>query len=550
VTADAGETSRRSRPFLDSPLVAAAIGIATALVFLWIWKGNTNFSGYHDEASYLFQAKLFASGRWSRPAPPIPEFFEQAYVLVAPRYASIYYPGHPLALVPGIWLNFPPLMPILELGATGMLLFLLARQAAGTAVALLSWVIWLTAPIQPWFRPSYFSEITTSLLWLAAWLGFLRWRRHGGRGALLLCAAAVGWGAVTRPLTMLAFAAPLSIAVVLGARRNRRWRDVAAAALLGAAFLAILPLWSFETTGDARQWPYLLYTRQYTPWTLSVRDPGPVVAERALPPDLAAVQDFLHEGRRRFDRMPRLVVLGRRCVHIGMEMWSGNARPSLGQPPWQKWRLLLLPFFVVGCIVAGPDGRGALATAACLVLAYLPFWQGGDSWTGYYMEVQSVLAFLTALGLATGVRLLLRNRPPVPGRVGLVAAGLSGLILAAGWTGLRIVRHEKSVEGLGQRAFRRAVARIPESRAIVFVRYGPKHNIHFSLVENDPDLDRARFWIVHDRGSDDARLAAIAPDRVPYLYDEATKRVTRVSFPAPREPARSAAVPQPAVAEP
>jgi hypothetical protein len=55
------------------------------------------------------------------------------------------------------------------------------------------------------------------------------------------------------------------------------------------------------------------------------------------------------------------------------------------------------------------------------------------------------------------------------------------------------------------------------------------------VINNEPDLPRARIWIVYDRGSDNARLLAIARDRTPYLYDEARGALIRM-------PASSAAL--------
>jgi hypothetical protein len=76
-----------------------------------------------------------------------------------------------------------------------------------------------------------------------------------------------------------------------------------------------------------------------------------------------------------------------------------------------------------------------------------------------------------------------------------------------------------------QAEFRRAVGSIPE-KAIVFVRYAPGHDVHRELISNDPDLHASRAWIVYDRGARDSDLMRSAPDRVPYLYDEAHRRLS------------------------
>ena len=86
-----------------------------ALKFDQPWEGR--FSGYitviHDEAAYLLQAAMIAHGHLFAPPPPLPEFFEQMHVFVTPVFAARYPPGFAIALVPGIWLGLPGLMPVL-----------------------------------------------------------------------------------------------------------------------------------------------------------------------------------------------------------------------------------------------------------------------------------------------------------------------------------------------------------------------------------------------------------------------------------------------------
>jgi hypothetical protein len=69
-----------------------------------------------------------------------------------------------------------------------------------------------------------------------------------------------------------------------------------------------------------------------------------------------------------------------------------------------------------------------------------------------------------------------------------------------------------------------AVRTLPPKPSIIFVRYAPDHYAHLSLVRNDPFLAESGRWFVYDRGPENARLIAAAPDRVPYLADEASER--------------------------
>ena len=62
------------------------LGMVTALTFCWVAGGTLNVEPIStDEASYVLQAEIFAAGRVTAPAPPIQEFFEQAWVVVSPR---------------------------------------------------------------------------------------------------------------------------------------------------------------------------------------------------------------------------------------------------------------------------------------------------------------------------------------------------------------------------------------------------------------------------------------------------------------------------------
>lgn len=79
---------------------------------------------------------------------------------------------------------------------------------------------------------------------------------------------------------------------------------------------------------------------------------------------------------------------------------------------------------------------------------------------------------------------------------------------------------------LYHRYFNELVAAIPAPKSIVFVRYRPTHVAHYSLVRNVADIASARAWVVYDRGSDNERLLRLAPDRVPYLFDETELSIT------------------------
>jgi hypothetical protein len=115
--------------------------------------------------------------------------------------------------------------------------------------------------------------------------------------------------------------------------------------------------------------------------------------------------------------------------------------------------------------------------------------------------------------------------------------GVAGLVAAVGVT--RQVKVTLGQDHSFYDAFEQLVGQISDPRAIVFVHYADKHPDGLSLVRNVPDLERAPVWTVYDRGEDNARLLALAPDRVPYLFDEKSWTLKPMNVPRKEELSRS-----------
>lgn len=178
------------------------------------------------------------------------------------------------------------------------------------------------------------------------------------------------------------------------------------------------------------------------------------------------------------------------------------------------------------------------ATVLTLFASYL-LYASVPWWTLYYLELQPIFAFLTASGafgvskwlFEKPVRVWNRNGPQqsVTGQESIASRLipyqpvfflLSAWLVVVALIGLPAIRRGTMSMRRYVEAFHDLIAALPADRSIVFVRYAPKHNIGLSLVDNEPDLSTARTWIVHDRGSENARLLAFAPDRTAFLYWE------------------------------
>jgi hypothetical protein len=517
---------------LSTRWAVLAVGVISALTFRHEWGSLRELPLVHDEAAYILQARLFAAGKWTDSAP-IPEFFEQPHVLVTPRFAEKYAPGNALMLTPGIWLDRPGLMPVIMLGLAGALIFVLGRRIVNVWVGIFAWMIWLgLATETTTFRPSYFSEMLTQALWLCGWWALLRWRDDRRAWQLMLVAACIGWMAITRPLTAVAFALPVGAAVLFLVRQRRAWLPLVAALAVGCAFLAVLPLWSAKTTGSWRVTPLMLYTDQYMPYDIPGFGQRETPLLREASPEIACFEQSYGSAHR-----------GHVVAAIPRDLYA-RTREVINAFFADRRRGLII-FAVLGALASPMELGFMVATSVVLVLAYSTYAHNAD-WTVYYLETQPVCALLAAAGVWLVIAAIGRrwrrtrdaatSREPGARFAGWCMLALSVLAIMPTRDAVRMVSHFKSIGDLPHRLFHQAVDSLPGARKIVFVRYAAGEGCQQNLIQNSPPLATAQTWIVNDRGVDDERLLRAAPDRIPYLFDFATK--TMQPLPAYTIPAR------------
>jgi hypothetical protein len=539
-----GRLSARIERTLNGRAVVVCVGVASGLLALWLWGTLRRSPVIHDESAYLLQAELFARFRWTGAAPPIPEFFEQLHVLVNGVLASKYPPGNSLVLALGVLAGLPGLPVIVMNACASALMFVLARRAAGGAVALLTVIAWTSSFPMIYYHASYMSESVTSLAWLLTWWGIARWRAGEGRMWLTLAAAAVAWCMITRPVTGLALGITALGVVLWCCRRSRRWRDLVPSLGAGAAILSVVLLWNWRTMGDVRVMPLTFYTRTYVPFDKPGFGSTPSERPSArLPRDQERMQEVYYRDHLRHTWRALPATIWTRLKMIDRDMWY-------------EWRGGLRIFALIGLGAMGVDSWIVLAAFALQFIFYLSY-AHPPFWTLYYLEGTPMLAFLIALGigrvlaalgtmelttlqdssgapsrfrqLAEKIRTAVLT-PIRPARGGVMASGtmaLAAVGLVAVFAVARQVKTTLREDHAYYDSFANLVTQIPDRRAIVFVRYSDKHLDGLSLVRNVPDLTEARVWTVYDRGTDNARLLALAPQRAPYLFDEASWTLRR-----------------------
>ena len=512
--------------FLEIRYVPLVLATVNALLVWWMLDFELSpVPQIQDEAAYLLQAGIFARGRWTEIARPLPEFFTQMHVFTTPILASKYPPGTSLFLTPFVWIGFPALGPMVLAGITGALIFILARRVGNTAIAGLAWIIWTTAPWALRWEATFLSQTVTVALWLTALYFLSRYHDERRPWCLVALATTVGFCAITRPVTAVALALPVGVVVVRDVWHTRAWRSFVIAALAGAAIVAILPLQNRMTTGDWRLSPLVKYSREYLPSDFPGFGFDSSQRVIPLPADLDQSRQELFAARRQhtIEALPR--TLFHRWARSLMIVANG-------------WRVGLIPLILLGAIVMPAAGILAFGMSIGLLLAYglHSHWL---QWSQYYLEGAPGYAFALAAGIwglaswiIRGWRTIQRRtlwdatepRVAVAAVVAAVAFGVPGLIRIP----TTVARFQSEVAY--QRRFGQALRLVNREspQAIVFVEYGPSHNAHFSLVRNVPSLTDAQTWIAYERGRDDLRLMRLAPDRQAYIYHTDDGRLTRL----------------------
>ncbi|MFG0335977.1 MAG: ArnT family glycosyltransferase, partial [Maioricimonas sp. JB049] len=231
---------------------------------------------YHDEFSYLFQAKTFLAGRVSYPGfEPRPELFDQVHVLNEGRFASRYFPGVGLWIAPFLAWGDPQLGYAVAHAVTAALLFWVGRDLAGNGVGLLAGLLFAVSPGMLLFSNLLLAHHPT-LVGLALFLfAFLRLRRTLRFRWGLLAGIGLTYAMLCRPMTAAGFGLPFGLWFawwwLRGGQgeqaRPRAERSLLALSLavpLVAGFTALFA-YSKAITGSALVTPYQLYTDVYTP---------------------------------------------------------------------------------------------------------------------------------------------------------------------------------------------------------------------------------------------------------------------------------------------
>lgn len=504
-----------------------SVGVVSVGVSLVVGQyGHRGFTDrVVDELAYRFQARTFALGRWVNPAHPAPEFFQCPQIIHHEVWASKYFPGHALALVPGLWLGAIHLVPILSGALSSALVYVLARRWVPRGWAWVAGLLWALSPVARRMYPTVMSQSTSTLLWLVCL--WVYWRTLDGDAKRWWLLLGVTWAALwlVRPFGCLLLTLPIGLHVLERMTvPHLRWaivRRAALAAVVMAGGVGLLLAYDHAVTGQWLETPWTRYAKLYTPM------------------DRLGFDAEDHGGWR-----PRAAT-----DRSGLDYARSMMRWKLAhRQPLAAWRLqdrlrwvlggafdvVLLVTFVPWAFLHRPRTQLAVmaGSVVCVLLGYLFFHFRATPY--YYAEIGPLFLLLAIVGLcrwqdrggdmrhATGVALV----------VGAIACGLlSGLP-----DGLREARIETAYRAW----FADALAHSVPGRAVVLVRHARNHHFSDCVIDNAPDLS-GRVVVGLDRGPDNARLRAMFPDRRFYVVAESDQvglpgRLIRLDDDVPASP--------------
>ena len=481
---------------------------------------------YHDESSYLFQAKTYLAGRLSFPShPTAARLFDQMHVVNEGRFASRYFPATGLFIAPWLWLEWPIVGHWLAGAATCLFVFGIGFELSNNGTGFVAGMLTALSPGIAIFGGLLLAHHPTLLsLGFFAW-SFLRWQTRESLVDVTLAGIGLSCAMLCRPMTAAGFALPFGVVFLMQLFRQQQRSPVklflamAVPLIVGFALLAVQ---NKAITGSVTNSPYELFNEIYTP---------------------SHIYGFNNVVRGKQRVGPRVLEnYDRMAVNLNPALAAENSWKRL-LASWQ-WTLGVVPLLVASVIFVltghTRDRRWWLvfASVVSLFAAHVPYWFTGIFDWHYVFESGPLWCLLLAAITNTlGQSWLAADRPRMPVWWGLL---IGSVVLVNHIEAIPFWYSSKLQAGVEQVAFSRLKYQaldellkreVRQRPALVLVEADPSDR-HIDYVVNEPSLSaeiiRGRYsvtdWPIE-------RIVAEFPDRHIYLYHAKTgelKSVTRL----------------------
>lgn len=474
-----------------SSVIIFILALAATLSITWgVFEAMPHIE---DEFANYFQAQVFASGQLWAASPPHPDSFFIPFVidLNGRRFAK-YPPGFAAALALGVRAGVHWLVNPLIGALTLVVLYAIGRNLFDAETGLLAAMLGMLSPMFLGLSSTLLAHPLTALcLLIFTWAYFTCLSPAARRLPPAIAGGlALGWAALTRPYTALAYALPFAVMTICQLGQTRHRSQFAAFALMGltaVAIAALLPLYGHALTGRYTVDLYTLF------WPYDRLGFG--LGHGHAPEGHTLTKALNHAAVDLGDLLTKLLgwpYLSWLPVLLG-----------LGLPPRRRdeWKLVL-PFGAIG-------------------IAQLAYWVPGSGLYGprYYYEAVPLLWLLAARGLSK-LWQALANRARLQKAMALALAGLIAINtfgvlppLFQFWHGLYGITA----------APRQQIARSNIHNALIFVRITQHWGDYNELAwTNTVSLD-GDIVFASDEGTDaNAAVMAAYPHRRVLYWDGTT----------------------------
>jgi hypothetical protein len=487
---------------------------------------------YHDEFSYLLQAKTFLAARLSYPSSPqLPELFDQMHVVNEGRFASRYFPGVGAWIAPFLGLGHPYWAQWLGGVLAAFFTFWAGRELAGNRVGLFAGLLTALSPGIALFDNLLLSHAPTVAALMLFLFAFLRFMRTGGAAAAFWAGCGLSVAMLCRPMTAVGFGLPFGIWMLArlagGLRqpangdRRRLLRNVLCLAGPLIVGLALLFFYNRAITGNGLLSPYQLYTDTYTP--------------RHVYGFNNVVRGQAHVGPRVIDNYDRWAknLDPQLALANEVERLKASARWTLGVVPIA---LAAVIFLIAVCWTAELRWKLVAASVVSLHAVHVPYWFVGIMGWHYVFESAPLLLLLFALTtreLFAHWRAAGRFVMPAWWGVLVASAVLTNWVaFDPFWSTSRIESgiEEVAFSRLRYEAFRQVMDRALHKPALLLIKGDPDDR-SIDYVYNDPDLSAPILRGRYRPDTDLAKVRAAFPNRSLYLFDVKTSELRDVTAP-------------------
>jgi hypothetical protein len=440
---------------------------------------------WNDEFSYLLAADTFAHGRLTNPTPPMWIHFETFHIIQHPTYMSMYPPAQGLVLAAGQVMGHPWIGQLLITAVMCAAICWMLQAWVPPPWALVGAILAvLRLGILSYWMNTYWCASVAALggaLVLGAWPRLRRYM-HARQGLVL--ALGLVLVANSRPYEGFVFSIPVAIAIVAWfIARPFQIRKAIPALVAGlvvlAAGAAATAHYYERVTGSPWRMTYQVNRSQYSaaPYFIWQKMRAEPVYHHAV------MRDYYHDEAQEFQRNLTLAGYLERGTHKFLEWWRFYLGP-----------LLTLPLIALPWVIRQRKMRLPLAICAIMIAAFAV-----QTWTlpHYFSPAAGALYIL----LTQGLRHLYARRGI------LQDAALAIPLLACAMIVIRVMAGATHIQiepawprgNLERAAILRQLRAMPDEQ-LVFVRYGPEHDVNREWVWNCASIDSAKVVWARDMG--------------------------------------------------